>query len=452
MSYGNNFSIDTENVTYIENGPNFHTYTFNIIRENASPTDPVENLVLAPMTDGTYKELLITYHLTAAEKQTLMNGGFVDTKGKTTVTAISTGNYSSVLAKTQSCSYETITINISCSSGEHMPGQSGCTLKGNDRAKMYQVVGLVCSGDDGSGGSSGGGGGGSGGGGEGGGEPCPDCPTYGGGTPTEPCNGNGVATSPLDPTTDIGDGSTCTGVPTLPNLPNLGDDPCQKTKAILENPAVQTKLDSLKNHSTGTGELGFKIKKDGTTSDIIDGGKHEVDLGNMTGWQGAYHNHTSTGIPMHSPPDIDNGLLKLARSQPTQPVGEHNNAYFGMIVKKACSTCTGGFKIYHYVIRFNGTYADATTTFSQEKLDELKDTYRTLEKQLSETLPYVDFLGAANLNNKGLEKLFFETLTNMNISHNVVTLQRVDDDSNGNITVNNITLDTSGVPQAIPCP
>lgn len=275
VSYGNGFSIDTENVTYIENGPNFHTYTFNIIRENALPTDPVENLVLAPMADGTYKELLITYHLTAAEKQTLMNGGFVDTKGKTTVTAISMGNYSNIVSKTQSCSYETITINISCSSGEHMPGQSGCKLTGNDRAKMYQVVGLVCSGDDGSGGSSGGGGG-SGGGGEGGGEPCPDCPTYGGRTPTEPCNGNGVATSPLDPTTDIGDGSTCTGVPTLPNLPNLGDNPCRKTNAsissantVLKNPTVQSQMDAvLRGKATQPIEYAVAIGTNNGTYDV----------------------------------------------------------------------------------------------------------------------------------------------------------------------------------------
>ncbi|WP_332453613.1 hypothetical protein, partial [Chryseobacterium aquaticum] len=64
VNYGNGFSVDTDNVTYIENGPNFHTYTFNLTRDNALPADPVENLVLVPMTDGTYKELLVTYNLT----------------------------------------------------------------------------------------------------------------------------------------------------------------------------------------------------------------------------------------------------------------------------------------------------------------------------------------------------------------------------------------------------
>ncbi|WP_332452977.1 hypothetical protein, partial [Chryseobacterium aquaticum] len=67
VNYGNGFSVDTDNVTYIENRPNFHTYTFNLTRDNALPADPVENLVLVPMTDGTYKELLVTYNLTEAE-------------------------------------------------------------------------------------------------------------------------------------------------------------------------------------------------------------------------------------------------------------------------------------------------------------------------------------------------------------------------------------------------
>lgn len=219
---------------------------------------------------------------------------------------------------------------------------------------------------------------------------------------------------------------------------------------MLENPAVQTKLDSLKKKSTEGGEIGFKIKKDGTTSDIIHGQDmaSEVALGDMTGWQGAYHNHTPLGIPMHSPPDIDNGLLKLARAQPTQPVGEHNNAYFGMFVKKVCSNCPGGFKIYHYVIRFNGTYTDAMLTFSEEKLKKLNDDYIKRESELAETLPYVDFLGAENLNNKGVEKLFFETLTNMNIPHNAIVLQRVDDDG----TINNIILDENNIPKSTPCP
>ncbi|MFN4363307.1 hypothetical protein [Chryseobacterium hispalense] len=82
VNYGNGISIDTDDVTYIENGPGYHTYTFNIKRENAPADTPVENLVLSPLTDGTYRELLFSYNLSLHEKQILMNGGFVDTKIK----------------------------------------------------------------------------------------------------------------------------------------------------------------------------------------------------------------------------------------------------------------------------------------------------------------------------------------------------------------------------------
>lgn len=415
VNFGNSGSIDTDDVIYIENGTGFHSYTFNIKHDNAPADAPVENLLLSLLPDGTYKELLVTYNFTSAEKQTLMDGGYVNTNGKTTVTELATGTYSGVLAKT-SCSYETVTVNLPCTSeDQHMPGQS-CDMTGDDAPKSYTLVALVCGADTSLGEE---------------------------GTP-----GGGVSIG------EIGGLGGNNLTPTQPNVP-VRNNPCNKTKAMLENPAVQTKLNSLKNHSTGTGELGFKIKKDGTTSDIIDGGKHEVDLGNMTGWQGAYHNHTSTGIPMHSPPDIDNGLLKLARSQPTQPVGEHNNAYFGMIVKKACSTCTGGFKIYHYVIRFNGNYDDAITNFSQEKLDELTLDYQKLEDVLTNLYgpfgnTYID--GTGRITNEGLEILFFETLKSMNLDNKLI-LQRVDDDGNGNITVNNITLDADGLhTTASPCP
>ena len=35
INYANGVSIDTDQVTYIENGPDFHTYTFHLSRQNA---------------------------------------------------------------------------------------------------------------------------------------------------------------------------------------------------------------------------------------------------------------------------------------------------------------------------------------------------------------------------------------------------------------------------------
>lgn len=267
VNYGDGVSIDTDNVTYIENGPNYHTYTFKIQRENAPADAPVENLVLSPLTDGTYRELLITYNFTPQEKQTLMNGGFVDTKGKTTVTELASGTYSGALAKT-SCSYETVTIRLPCSSPKyHHLSAADCELTGADAPQSYTMVALVCGadtslGDDGSpgGGVSIGPTGGLGGG-EDDGSGNTDSPSNG------PIDCNGGLTAPQTPNYDISDGGCGTGIPTQPNLPLPFTDPCKKTKAsitaadnLLQNPTVQTQMDGvLKGKVTATKEWSVAI-------------------------------------------------------------------------------------------------------------------------------------------------------------------------------------------------
>jgi len=209
---------------------------------------------------------------------------------------------------------------------------------------------------------------------------------------------------------------------------------------MLQSAEVQNKLETLKNNSLTKNEKGFKVKADGTTSAVIEGVDHEVEMGDFAGYQGGYHNHTPTGIPMLSPPDIDNGLLKAARSQGNQG-NAVNNSFFGMVKKEVCSSCPGGYKIYHYVIRFTGTYNDALVSFSQEKINKLKDDY---EMRYS----FYESLGQA-----GLEKLFFQTIKEMNLENKVI-LQRVDETGTfPNITyaVQNITLDANNQPQNTPC-
>ncbi|UFH30896.1 hypothetical protein LNP04_13015 [Chryseobacterium sp. C-71] len=94
VDYGNGVSIDTDDVIYIENGANYHTYTFNIKRQNAPEGAPLENLLLSPLPDGTYQEFLVTYNLTAQERKKVRNGEPVNTNGKTTITELAKGSFS----------------------------------------------------------------------------------------------------------------------------------------------------------------------------------------------------------------------------------------------------------------------------------------------------------------------------------------------------------------------
>lgn len=88
----------------MENGPNYHTYTFSIQRTIPLPNAPVENLVLTPLPDGTYKAYLVTYNLTEAEKNTTRNGGNVEVNNKSSITPLD-GDFSSVLAKIECSEY-----------------------------------------------------------------------------------------------------------------------------------------------------------------------------------------------------------------------------------------------------------------------------------------------------------------------------------------------------------
>jgi len=213
--------------------------------------------------------------------------------------------------------------------------------------------------------------------------------------------------------------------------------PCEKTKDIISNPKMQAGLTELKDQSTQGGEKGIKFKADGTPSATIIGSDHFVNLGDKTGYEGGYHNHTPTGIPMLSPPDIDQ-LLGFAKAQPTSNPANVNNAYLGMIAPNGM----------HYVIHFNGTYDDAIKTFSQEQLDEFSDKYSDLERDLKEPIlngtKYINSNG--KINNLGVETLFFETLKKMGLEGKV-NLQRVE--TNG--IIQNINLDNNNTPNAIPC-
>lgn len=209
--------------------------------------------------------------------------------------------------------------------------------------------------------------------------------------------------------------------------PTTLTNPCSKTKASLANPQFQAKISELKTQSTLGDEKGVMFKLDGTPSDIIPGGAHSVNFGDKTGYAGGYHNHTPTGIPMLSPPDIDQ-LLGFARAQPTSNSENLYNAYLGMVAPNGM----------HYVIWFNGVYDDAVKTFSQEQLDEYTDRYQTRYGMYKPS--------SGEMSNEEIEKFFFKALTDMGLDGKI-NLQRVENDG----TVKMIIKNTNGTTTATPC-
>ncbi|WP_370897903.1 hypothetical protein [Chryseobacterium gossypii] len=230
-----------------------------------------------------------------------------------------------------------------------------------------------------------------------------------------------------------GGGGGSSGYP----YPQEPQNPCERTQGMLSKAGVQPKIDELKAQSTLGGEKGVKFKIDGTPSPTISGGAHSVNFGDKTGYAGGYHNHTPTGIPMLSPPDIDQ-LLGFARAQPTSDPANVNNAFVGMVAPNGM----------HYVIWFNGTYQDALTNFSQDDLNNYITDYRELEKNLTDFAKngttYVNSDGS--INTLGVETLFFETLKNMGLEGKVI-LQRIESDG----TVKTLGLNSSNQPVSTTC-
>ncbi|WP_131701438.1 hypothetical protein [Chryseobacterium sp. FH2] len=241
--------------------------------------------------------------------------------------------------------------------------------------------------------------------------------------------------NPENPTYPYPGGGGGAGGTNIPPQPS--QTPCEKTKGVLEKTQVQAKIKELKEQAPKGGEKGVKFKADGTPSETLNGGKHSVDLGDKTGYQGGYHNHTPSGIPMLSPPDIDQ-LLGFARAQPTA-LDNTNNAYLGMVAPNGM----------HYVMWFKGTYAQSLQTYSQDTLDKFVKKYREFDKNLTDWAKngtkYVNSNG--DLNNLGAETLFFETLKNMGLV-NMVTLQRVE----SNNTIKSISLNSNNEPIPTNCP
>lgn len=57
VNFGDSISVNTDDVIYMENGSNYHTYTFSIQRNNPLSDAPVENLVFTPQKEVTKRVL-----------------------------------------------------------------------------------------------------------------------------------------------------------------------------------------------------------------------------------------------------------------------------------------------------------------------------------------------------------------------------------------------------------
>lgn len=232
-------------------------------------------------------------------------------------------------------------------------------------------------------------------------------------------------------------------------------NPCEKTKSVLNKPNVQAGINNVKAQAVTTisnvyaGETGFKEKKDGTIAPADITASHKVVYNNVTDSKGGYHNHTANGTHMFSPPDITDTLLGFAAAQ-----NNVSDAYFGMIAAEWCSTCSNHAQFKHYVIQYTGAAADLGTggnyNFTPAQVKQFEKDYRKIIKELTDTSlngnTYVKN-SAGDLNEKGLEKLFFETLNIIGMSGKVI-LQRIE--PNG--TIYNVTLDSSNMPVGLPCP
>uniref|UniRef100_UPI002FC9C70F hypothetical protein n=1 Tax=Chryseobacterium aquaticum TaxID=452084 RepID=UPI002FC9C70F len=90
----------------------------------------------------------------------------------------------------------------------------------------------------------------------------------------EPCNGNGVATNPLEPNTNIGEGG-CSGIPTVVTVPEPQEPACKQLSALKNKTGFTEKMTTLKNNiESGTKEKGFILHDDSATptSNVIEGG------------------------------------------------------------------------------------------------------------------------------------------------------------------------------------
>ncbi|UFH30887.1 hypothetical protein LNP04_12970 [Chryseobacterium sp. C-71] len=424
VDYGNGVSIDTDDVIYIENGANYHTYTFNIKRQNAPEDAPLENLLLSPLPDGTYQEFLVTYNLTAQEREKVRNGEPVNTKGKTTITELAKGTFNSggQLAK-MSCNWHEETVWQGCShivKGQSYHNASNIddwpNCKADVKPSVYTIVTGGCITEQpeyidpgNSGGGSSGGGGGPGG------DGSNECTT--------------VANNPGE--VGIIDENGChVGGATQPN-DTRPKNPCTKIKEQRQDEEFSKRIDTLKTKITLKKETGYIQKFGGDYVYKDNAGATEnantLSLPHVetnTYIKGFIHTHVNDyefldaegygigkkGIKMFSPADIAY-FMDLVKNAQTK--GQPLNDVYAVMVSS----------VGNYQIRFAGNeYQIKTFTDAQ------KEAHRK---------PFEDFMTRNGI--KNATDLEFGMLKYMDEKMNLknITLYRMNNDgTNSEIKLN----------------
>lgn len=213
-------------------------------------------------------------------------------------------------------------------------------------------------------------------------------------------------------------------------------NPCNKTKAMLEKPEVQSAITDLKNHiNSGTGgEKGWKFNKNGSTTETTDNGDHSVTVGDPSLVNGTYHNHTGTTLDIFSATDIAT-LIEIARYQ---SIGNVGNAFSGLVAPNGI----------HYVTYFNGNHADLPAVGSYSEIDikiweiQMLKLYRKL---LKDSAYYNVINGKKIMNSKGLELILFDALKKMGLENKII-LQKIEDNN-----ISTINQNQDGTTTPIPC-
>jgi len=189
------------------------------------------------------------------------------------------------------------------------------------------------------------------------------------------------------------------------------ETPCEKTKNIVNNSNLKSKIDTLKKFSLTAveDEMGFHQDKFGNVTPASVNGNHHVDFTINQNSLGGIHNHTLNGAQIFSPRDILTLLDFAGVQNQTLPTGSTadntGNAFLGMISQSGS-----------YFITFNGGSGDLPPPMTQAEevaLEiKLNDAYRRITTDLlkSEGKQKGD-----DLSQTGLQKLFFAIVKEMEL-------------------------------------